>query len=74
MTQRKRCNMNGLKIKSDANSVTVTKENNAEQVLIVDKETMKITKFVWDDSFDNTTKALEMAFKAAEIGDREVTE
>lgn len=66
--------MNGLKIKSDANSVTVTKENNAEQVLIVDRETMKITKFVWEDSLANTTKVLEMAFKAAEVGNSEVAE
>lgn len=66
--------MNGLKIKSDANSVTVTKENDAEQILIVDKETMKVTKFIWEDSLTNTTKALEMAFKAAGTRDSEVAE
>lgn len=65
-------NMNELKIKSDANNVMVTKENDAEQIIIVDKETMKVTKFIWEDSLINTTKALEMAIKAAEIGDSEV--
>ena len=64
--------MNELKIKSDANNVMVTKENDAEQIIIVDKETMKVTKFIWEDSLINTTKALEMAIKAAEIGDSEV--